>query len=66
MAIFATVKEVMSYIKDGESMWVTMITSCSGYEAYSNWYFNCPYEIKERDVTYIEIKDKDHIILYIL
>ena len=66
MAILMTVKELMSHIEDGDSKWVTMITACSGYEAFSNWYFNCPYEMKERDVTFIKIEEKDHIILYIL
>lgn len=66
MAILMTVKELMSHIEDGDSKWVTMITSCSGYEAFSNWYFNCPYEMKERDITSIKIEEKDHIILYIL
>lgn len=66
MAILMSVKELMSHIEDGNSMWVTMITSCSGYEAYSNWYFNCPYEMREHDVTCIKIEDKDHLILYIL
>lgn len=61
-----TVKELMSHIVDGDSKWVTMVTACSGYEVYSNWYFNCPYEMKERDVTSIRIEEKDHIILYIL
>lgn len=66
MAILMTVKELMSHIEDGDSKWVTMITACSGYEAFSNWYFNCPYEMKERDVTFIKIEEKDHVILYIL
>lgn len=66
MAILMTVKELISHIEDGDSKWVTMITACSGYEAYSNWYFNCPYEMRERDVTSIRIEEKDHIILYIL
>ena len=66
MAILMTVKELMSHIEDGDSKWITMITSCSEYEAFSNWYFNCPYEMRERDVTSIRIEEKDHIILYIL
>lgn len=66
MSILMSVKELMSHIEDGNAMWVTMITSCSGHEVYSNWYFNCPYEMKEHDVTYIKIEDKDHLILYIL
>ena len=66
MAILMTVKELMSHIEDGDSKWVTMITACSEYEAYSNWYFNCPCEMRERDVTSIRIEEKDHIILYIL
>lgn len=66
MAIFSTVKELMSHIEDADAKWVTLITSCSDYEVYSNWYFNCPYEMREHDVTYIKVEDKDHLILYIL
>ena len=66
MAILMTVKELMSFIEDADSKWVTMITSCSNYEVYSNWYMNCPYEMHEHDVTSIRIEDESHITLYIL
>ena len=66
MSILMSVKELMSHIEDCDSKWVTMVTSCSGYEVYSNWYMNCSYEMREHDVTYIKIEDKDHLILYIL
>lgn len=66
MAILMTVSELMSHIEDGDSKWVTLVTACSGYEVYSNWYFNCPYEMKVHDVTSIKIEEKDHIILYVL
>ena len=55
----------MSHIKDGDSKWVTLITACSNQEVYSNFYFNFPYEMKELDVTIIELQ-QGHIILYIL
>ena len=60
-----TVRELMSHIKDGDSKWVTLITACSNQEIYSNFYFNFPYEMKEMDITYIELQ-QGHIILYIL
>ena len=53
MAILMTVSELMSHIEDGDSKWVTLVTACSGYEVYSNWYFNCPYEMK---VHYKKVK----------
>ena len=61
-----TVKEFMSFVEDSNSKWVTLITSCSDEEVYSNWYFNLPYEMWDSDVTLIRIEEKDHIILYIL
>jgi hypothetical protein len=66
MNILNSVKEVMSFIEDGDSMWVTLITACSNEEIYSNWYFHMPYEFKEPDVTSIRIESTDHVILYIL
>ena len=66
MRTLMTVKELMSHIEDGNSKWVTLITSCSDEEVYSNWYFNLPYEMGDSDVTLIRIEEKDHIILYIL
>lgn len=66
MAVFATVKELISHIEDGDSIWVTLITACSNEEIYSNWYFHMPYEFKESDVTSIKVESADHIILYIL
>lgn len=65
MAALVTVKELMSHIKDGDSKWVTLITACSNQEVYSNFYFNFPYEMKELDVTFIELQ-QGHIILYVL
>ncbi len=65
MSTLATVKELMSHIKDGDSKYVTLITACSNKEVYSNFYFNFPYEMKEPDVTLIEIQ-QGHIIMYIL
>lgn len=66
MNILNSVKEVISFIEDGNSMWVTLITACSNKEIYSNWYFHMPHEFKESDVTSIRIESTDHIILYIL
>lgn len=60
-----TVRELMSHIKDGDSKYVTLITACSNEEVYSNFYFNFPYEMKELDVTLIELQ-QGHIILYVL
>lgn len=65
MRTLVAVKELMSFIEDGDSKWVTLITACSDEVIYSNWYFNFPYEMKEPDVTSIRL-EKDHIILYIL
>lgn len=65
MSVLMTVRELMSHIKDGDSKWVTLITACSNQEIYSNFYFNFPYEMKEMDITYIELQ-QGHIILYIL
>lgn len=65
MAALVTVRELMSHIKDGDSKWVTLITACSNQEVYSNFYFNFPYEMKELDVTFIELQ-QGHIILYVL
>ncbi len=65
MATLMTVRELMSFIEDGDSKWVTLITSCSNQEVYSNWYFNFPYEMKQADVTLIKL-EQDQIILYIL
>ena len=65
MRTLVTVGELMSHIKDGDSKWVTLITACSNQEVYSNFYFNFPYEMKELDVTIIELQ-QGHIILYIL
>lgn len=65
MNVLMTVKELMSHIKDGDSKWITLITACSNQEVYSNFYFNFPYEMKELDVTLIELQ-QGHIILYVL
>lgn len=65
MATLMTVKELMSHIKDGDSKYVTLVTACSNEEVYSNFYFNFPYEMKELDVTLIELQ-QGHIILYVL
>lgn len=65
MATLVTVRELMSHIKDGDSKYVTLITSCSNQEIYSNFYFNFSYEMKNLDVTYIELQ-QGHIILYVL
>ena len=65
MKTLVSVRELMSFIEDGESKWVTLITACSDEEVYSNWYFCFPYEMKEPDVTSIRL-EKDQIVLYIL
>ena len=65
MATLMTVKELMSFIENGDSKWVTLITACSNKEVYSNWYFCFPYEIKDSYVTLIKL-EQDQIILYIL
>lgn len=66
MRTLVTVKELMSFIEDADSKWVTLITACSNEEVYSNWYFNFPYEMEQLDVTLIKLEHKDHIILYVL
>lgn len=65
MATLMTVRELMSHIKDGDSKYVTLITACSNQEVYSNFYFNYPYEMKELDITFIELQP-GHIVLYVL
>lgn len=65
MATLVTVRELMSHIKDSDCKWVTLITACSNQEVYSNFYFNFPYEMKELDVTLIELQ-QGCIILYVL
>lgn len=65
MKVLMTVKELMSHVKDGDSKWITLVTACSNQEVYSNFYFNFPYEMKELDITLIEIQ-QGHIILYVL
>lgn len=65
MRVLMTVEELMSHIKDGDSKWVTLVTAYSNEEVYSNFYFNFPYEMKEFDVTLIELQ-QGHIILYVL
>ena len=65
MSIIATVKDVMSHIKDGDYKYVTLITACSEQEIYSNFYSNFPQEMKEPDVTLIEFQS-GCIILYVL
>lgn len=65
MNVLMTVRELMSHIKDGDSKWITLITACSNQEVYSNFYFNFPYEMKELDITLIELQ-QGHIILYVL
>lgn len=65
MATLMTVRELMLHIKDGDSKYVTLVTACSNEEVYSNFYFNFPYEMKELDVTLIELQ-QGHIILYVL
>lgn len=60
-----TVKELMSFIEDGDSKWVTLVTSCSNQEIYSNWYFSFPYEMEQLDITLIKL-EQDQIILYVL
>ena len=65
MKVLMTVKELMSHIKDNDSKWITLVTACSNQEVYSNFYFNFPYEMKELDVTFIELQ-QGHIILYVL
>ena len=60
-----TVKELMSIVKDCDYKYVTLITSCSEQEIYSNFYSNFPYEYKELNVTLIEFQS-GCIILHIL
>ena len=55
----------MSFIENSDSKWVTLITACSDQIVYSDWYFNFPNEMKELDITSIQL-DREHIILYIL
>lgn len=65
MSTIATVSDLMSHVKDRDSKWVILITACSNQEVYSNFYFNFPYEMKELDVTLIELQ-QGCIILYVL
>ena len=65
MKTLMSVRELMSHIKDCDSKWVTLITSCSNQEIYSDFYFNFPYEMKELDITLIELR-QGHIILHVL
>jgi hypothetical protein len=65
MATLMTVKELISFIKDGNSKWLTLVTACSNEEVYSNWCFNLPYEFEQSDVTLIDFEN-DHIKLQIL
>lgn len=65
MKIMSTVREMMSFVKDGDSKWVTLITACSNEEVYSDFYFNFPYEMKELDITLIELQ-QGYIVLYVL
>lgn len=65
MRTLATVKDVMSFIKDSDSKWVTLITTCSGIEVHNDFYMNFPNEMKELDVTMIEFQS-GCIILYVL
>jgi hypothetical protein len=65
MKVMSTVREMMSFVKDGDSKWVTLITACSNEEVYSDFYFNFPYEMKELDITLIELQ-QGYIVLYVL
>lgn len=65
MATLGTVNQLMSHIKDGDSKYISLITACSEQEVYSNFYFNFPYEMKNLDVTLIELQP-GHIILHVL
>lgn len=65
MSALVTVRDLMSHIQDGDSKYVTLITACSNQEVYSDFYFNFPYEMKNLDVTYIELQ-QGHIVLYVL
>lgn len=65
MSTIATVKDVMSHIKDSEHKYVVLITACSGQEVYENFYSNFPVEMTEPDVTLIEFQS-GCIILYII
>ena len=65
MSTIGSVNDIMSHIKDGKSKYTTLITACSEQEVYSNFYFNFPYEMKQLDVTLIELQP-GHIILYVL
>lgn len=65
MKILTTVRDFMSFVGDRDTKWITLMTSCSNQELYSNWYMNCPNEFEERDVTFIEL-EKDNIVLYVL
>jgi len=65
MATLTTVKELMSHIKDGDSKYTILTSACSNQELYGNFYFNFPYEMKELDVTMIEL-ESGCIRLYVL
>lgn len=65
MKTLATVKEMMSFVKDNESKYTILITSCSEQEIYKNFYSNFPDEMKELDITLIEFQS-GCIILHVL
>ena len=65
MRVLATVKEMMSFIKDNESKYTILVTACSEQEVYKNFYSNFPDEMKELDVTLIEFQS-GCIILHVL
>lgn len=56
MATLVTVKELMSFIKDNEYKYVTLINSCTDEELYSGFYHQFPYEMKEPNVVQIELQ----------
>lgn len=65
MRTLTTVKELMSFIQDSDSKYVTLITACSDNEVYSNFYSDFSEDMKVLDVTAIEFQS-GCINLYVL
>lgn len=65
MRTLATVKEIMSFIKDSESKYTILITACSEQDVHKGFYYDFPDEMKEFDVTLIEFQS-GCIILHVL
>jgi hypothetical protein len=59
------VKELMPLVKDSDNKHVILITACSGYVIYNDFYSNFSEEVKELNVTLIDVQP-DCIVLHVL